>query len=198
MDLTRISKYMSKILRHKPELIGIKIEYHGAWAKTDELIAGIRRTLEPKFNLETLKKIVAEDKKQRYSFTDNYKKIRANQGHSIDVDMGYVPTKPPETLFHGTTWRNIGSINKEGLNSGDRQYVHLSRDEVTAIDVGSRHGKPFIYRVLAGQMYRDGYEFYISDNGVWLTKEVPPRYLEGMYDGGALYGQQASAEQEKA
>ena len=181
MNLTGISKYMSKILRHAPELIGIDIEYYGAWADTQELIKGIARTKEKNFNMEILEKIVANDEKQRYSFNEDKSKVTANQGHSIDVDMGFEAKMPPEILFHGTPETNRESIDRLGLLKQGRNYVHLSNDKQSARKVGGRHGKPFVYKVLTGQMYRDGYKFYCSDNGVWLTDEVPPQYLKYLY-----------------
>lgn len=177
MNLKSASIYMSRILRHEPELIDIKIEYHGAWANTNELINGISRKFKG-FNMEILEKIVAQDQKQRYAFNEDKTKIRANQGHSINVDMGYEPKTPPEILYHGTGRKSVEYIDKEGLTPQNRLYVHLSLDKETAIKVGSRHGSPFVYVVLAGIMHRDGYEFYQADNGVWLTKSVPLKYLK--------------------
>lgn len=175
MSLKETSKYMSLILRHKPDAIGITLDEHG-WANVDELIAGIAKDNE--FNMEFLEEIVRTDEKQRYSFNEDKTLIRANQGHSIPVDVELEEKEPPEILYHGTGEKYVSSIDAQGLIPKSRLYVHLSKDEETAVKVGSRHGKPVIYVVKAKQMYEDGYKFYISANGVWLTKEVPVKYLE--------------------
>ena len=174
MGLKDVSKYMSLILRHKPEAIGISLDEHG-WANVEELIAGIAKNNE--FNMEILEEIVRTDEKQRYSFNEDKTLIRANQGHSIPVDVELEEKEPPEILWHGTGEKYVSAIDEEGLISKSRLYVHLSKDEETAVKVGTRHGKPVIYHVLAKQMYDDGYKFYHSVNGVWLTKEVPVKYL---------------------
>ena len=174
MGLKDVSKYMSLILRHKPEAIGISLDEHG-WANVEELIAGIAKNDE--FNMEILEEIVRTDEKQRYSFNEDKTLIRANQGHSIPVDVELEEKEPPEILWHGTGEKYVSAIDEEGLISKSRLYVHLSKDEETAVKVGTRHGKPVIYHVLAKQMYDDGYKFYHSVNGVWLTKEVPVKYL---------------------
>ncbi len=175
MDLKNISKYMSLILRHKPETIGISLDEHG-WARVDELIAGIAKDNE--FNMDILEEIVRTDEKQRYSFNDDRTLIRANQGHSVQVDVEPEEKEPPDILWHGTGEKYVESIDEKGLISKSRLYVHLSKDEETAIKVGIRHGKPVLYQIMAKQMYKDGYKFFISANGVWLTKEVPVRYLK--------------------
>lgn len=175
MSLKETSKYMSLILRHKPDAIGITLDEHG-WANVDELIAGIAKDNE--FNMEILEEIVRTDEKQRYSFNEDKTLIRANQGHSIPVDVELEEKEPSEILYHGTGEKYVSSIDAQGLIPKSRLYVHLSKDEETAVKVGSRHGKPVIYIVKAEQMYEDGYKFYISANGVWLTKEVPVKYLE--------------------
>ena len=168
------SKYLSLILRHKPEIIGIALDEHG-WANVDELIEGVSRT--HPLDMAALELIVAEDEKQRYSFNEDKTLIRANQGHSIPVDVELDEKEPPEVLYHGTGEKYVSSIDRQGLIPKSRLYVHLSRDEETAAKVGSRHGKPVIYKVKSGEMYRDGYKFFCSVNGVWLTKEVPVKYL---------------------
>ena len=174
-DLTRISKYISLILRHKPEVIGIQLDTHG-WADVNALLAGISRKYP--INRDILEEIVQSDEKQRYSFSEDGTKIRANQGHSIQVDVELPVTEPPETLYHGTAQRFAASIEVQGLLPQSRLYVHLSPDPETAEKVGQRHGKPVVYLVDAGQMHRDGYLFYLSANGVWLTKVVPAPYLK--------------------
>lgn len=169
------SKFISLILRHKPESIGISLDEHG-WASVDELIAGVNKT--HSLDMEILERIVAEDEKQRYSFNEDKTLIRANQGHSIPVDVELEEVCPPEVLYHGTGEKYTSSIDKQGLISKSRLYVHLSDDEETARKVGQRHGKPVIYTVKSGEMYRDGIVFYRSVNGVWLTKAVLVKYLE--------------------
>lgn len=174
-DLTKISKYISLILRHKPEVIGIQLDANG-WANVEALLAGIGRKYPIDF--EVLEEIVRTDNKQRYSFNEDKTKIRANQGHSIQVDVELSVTEPPEILYHGTAERFFASIEAKGLLPQNRLYVHLSPDMETAEKVGRRHGKPVIYLVNAGQMQQDGYTFLLSANGVWLTKMVPAQYLK--------------------
>ena len=174
MGLTDTSKFLSLILRHKPETIEIKLDEHG-WADVSELISGISKTRP--FDMKMLEEIVRTDSKQRYSFNKDKTLIRANQGHSISVDVELEKKTPPEFLYHGTGEKFVSSIDKEGLLSKSRLYVHLSKDTDTAVKVGSRHGKPVVYRVTAGKMADDGYEFFLSVNGVWLTKAVPAEYL---------------------
>ena len=174
-DLTKISKYISLILRHKPEVIGIQLDANG-WANVEALLAGIGRKYPIDF--EILEEIVRTDNKQRYSFNEDKTKIRANQGHPIQVDVELSGTEPPEILYHGTAERFSASIEAKGLLPGNRLYVHLSPDTATAEKVGRRHGKPVIYLVNAGQMQQDGYTFLLSANGVWLTKMVPAQYLK--------------------
>lgn len=175
MDLQSISKYMSLILRHKPEVIGICIDEHG-WANVEKLIQGIAKN-NPGFNMEALEEIVKTDNKQRYSFNDDKTLIRANQGHSIQVDVELEEKEPPNVLYHGTGEKYVTSIDKNGLIPKSRLYVHLSRDIETARAVGKRHGKEIIYSVNSAQMHKDGYKFYLSKNGIWLTKKVPMKYL---------------------
>ena len=175
MSLKSTSKYISLILRHKPEAIGISLDEHG-WANVDELIAGVNKT-QP-LDMAMLEQIVADDEKQRYSFNEDKTLIRANQGHSIPVDVELEEVEPPEILYHGTGEKYVDSIDEQGLIPKSRLYVHLSPDEDTAKKVGQRHGKPVIYTVRSGEMYRNGISFYRSVNGVWLVKAVPVKYLE--------------------
>lgn len=174
MNLKETSKFISLILRHKPEVIGITLDEHG-WANVDELIAGIAKTHE--FNADILEEIVRIDEKQRYSFNEDKTLIRANQGHSIPVDVELDEAEPPVTLWHGTGEKYVAAIDAQGLIPKSRLYVHLSKDRDTAVKVGKRHGRPVLYIVKAGEMYQDGYKFYLSKNGVWLTKKVPVKYL---------------------
>lgn len=175
MSLTDISRYMSLILRHNPGVIGIKLDEHG-WADVEELIKGISK--EHNFNMEILEEIVKTDNKQRYSFNEDKTLIRANQGHSIPVDVELEEAVPPQFLWHGTAEKYTASIEAKGLIPKSRLYVHLSKDREAAIDVGKRHGKPVIYKVLSGKMNADGYKFRLSKNGVWLADKVPVKYLE--------------------
>jgi len=174
-SLKETSKYLSLILRHKPEVIGIALDEHG-WADVEQLIKGIQRT--QSFDMETLEKIVYTDKKQRYSFNSDKTRIRANQGHSMLVDVELEEAMPPEYLWHGTGQKYADSIERQGLISKSRLYVHLSADYETAVEVGSRHGSPVVYQVQSGRMAEDGEAFYRSVNGVWLTKKVSVKYLE--------------------
>lgn len=175
MTLTRISRYISLILRHKPEAAGITLDEHG-WANVDELIAGVNKT--HPLTMEVLKEIVRTDEKQRYSFSEDGTLIRANQGHSIPVDVELPELEPPKILYHGTGKKYVESIERQGLLPQSRLYVHLSADQETAVNVGQRHGIPVVYTIQAEAMSKDGYLFYRSANGVWLTKAVPVQYLE--------------------
>ena len=173
-DLQRISKFISLILRHNPDVIGISLDAHG-WADVNELILGVSK----KYPLDRalLERIVSEDEKGRYSFSDDGTLIRANQGHSINVDVELEEKLPPEILYHGTAERFSPSIEREGLNSGTRLYVHLSLTPEAARKVGRRHGRPVVYAVRCGEMAKSGSKFFVSANGVWLTEKVPPEFL---------------------
>lgn len=175
MSTRDTSKYLCLILRHKPEAIGISLDEHG-WANVKDLIEGINQQCD--FDMATLEKIVATDNKQRYSFNEDKTKIRANQGHSVDVDVELEEVKPPEYLFHGTGRKYIDSIMKDGLIPKSRLYVHLSDSYDTAINVGRRHGEPVVLCIFARDMYLAGYKFYRSKNGVWLVKHVPVEYFD--------------------
>ena len=173
---TKISKYLSYILRHKPESIGLVIDNNG-WADIDELI---EKTVDFTLTRDTIETIVKESPKQRFIINQN--KIKANQGHSINIDLGLNTSTPPEYLYHGTATRFLKSILQGGLISKERQYVHLSSDIKVAKKVGQRHGKPVILRVNALLMSKHGYSFFISDNGVWLTTSVPTEFIEVIED----------------
>lgn len=174
-QLTQISKFLSLILRRQPETIGIQLDPNG-WADVAELLEKANHH-GVKFDREILNHIVETNSKKRFAFNDTLDKIRASQGHSIEVALGYTNQQPPAVLFHGTSEKSVPSILATGLEKRSRQHVHLSSDLETAIKVGQRHGKPFVFKVLAEQMYRDKFEFYLSDNGVWLTDNVPTKYL---------------------
>ncbi len=184
-ELIKNGKFLSLILRHKPEVIGISLDEHG-WANVFELIAGIKKNRH--FDMNMLEEIVRTDNKQRFAFNPDHTKIRANQGHSIEVDVELKEQNPPEVLYHGTGTKNVSSILKKGLFPQSRLYVHLSKDIHTAIDVGQRHGKPAVFTIQAGDMSRKGYKFFLSENRVWLTKYVPAEYLKNniIYPGDIL------------
>lgn len=182
----KLSRFISLILRHRPEAIGIEIERNGGWADVNQLMEGINAAGKHRIDRPLLEKIVENDSKGRYSFSPDGRKIRANQGHSIDVVIEMEHRQPPEYLFHGTARRFMESILAKGLLPGNRNYVHLSPDYETAVTVGYRHSKPeqpVILRIHAGQMAADGYDFMISDNGVWQIAQVPPQYLEIFQEG---------------
>ena len=176
-QLTGTSRFISLILRHKPETIGISLDEHG-WADVQDLIDGINRSSGHTLDMELLEEIVLTDEKQRYSFNEDHTLIRANQGHSIPVDVELQEMTPPDTLWHGTGEKYVSSIDVQGLIPKSRLYVHLSSDIDTARTVGSRHGKPVIYTIDCRAMVRDGYRFFLSANHVWLTKEVPAQYMK--------------------
>lgn len=163
-------------LRHHPEEIGITVDEHG-WTDCNALITAVNRRY-PGFTKEDLERIVVRDEKQRYAFSEDRTRIRASQGHSIPVDVELIQSVPPRYLFHGTGEKSVSAIEQEGLKHMGRLYVHLSWDRETALKVGSRHGKPVVFRVDAEKMQEDGYVFFLSANNVWLTEAVPVQYLE--------------------
>ena len=174
--LEKISKFLALVLRHKPDAAGITLDKHG-WADVNELVRGIRRTKDPTFTHDDLTLIVVTDSKGRYSFDESGKRIRANQGHSVTVDVELEEIEPPLLLYHGTATKYMNNIEAEGLIPKSRLYVHLSDNVKTATDVGSRHGQPVVYTIYAHKMFNDGFKFYRSVNGVWLTKNVPTSYF---------------------
>lgn len=178
----KMSKFISLVLRHNPDAAGIKLDDHG-WADVKELIRSVNETGRT-LDLEMLKEIVRTNDKKRFSFNGDGTKIRASQGHSIHVDVELRAVVPPNVLYHGTATRFLGSIlnAKEGLKAGSRLYVHLSKDYDTAVKVGTRHGIPAVLKVNAGRMAKDGFTFYLSENGVWLVEKVPVKYLERAAD----------------
>jgi putative RNA 2'-phosphotransferase len=170
----QISKFLSLILRHQPEKIGLQLDENG-WA----LINDILDKSNLKFTFKELEEIVVTNDKQRFSFNANKTKIRANQGHSLKtVDLDLKAQVPPEFLFHGTVERFIAIIKKEGLQKMKRQHVHLSKDKETAVKVGSRRGKPIILTIKSLEMHNEGYQFYKSENGVWLIDAVPSHFID--------------------
>ena len=185
-SLTQTSRFISLILRHKPQVIGISLDEHG-WADVQALIDGVNARGGHHLDRETLEEIVRTDDKQRYSFSEDGTRIRANQGHSVPVDVELEEALPPPLLYHGTGEKYVRSIDEKGLLPKARGGGHLSSDVESAIEVGERHGKPVVYTVdlveelernaRTAAMAADGYTFYLSANHVWLTKAVPPRYL---------------------
>ena len=173
-DLVAVSKFLSFVLRHAPEEADLVMERDG-WVEIDQLLANAPAHL--KLDRELLDEVVASSGKQRFAVSGDGARIRANQGHSVAVDLGLDPKRPPEVLFHGTASRFVGAILLEGLVPGERQDVHLSADEKTAVTVGSRHGKPVVLRVDAKALHDAGHQFRQAENGVWLTGHVPPARL---------------------
>jgi putative RNA 2'-phosphotransferase len=173
--LDNLSKFLCLILRHKPQEIGISLDEHG-WANIDELIKGFNKR-DKDINLDILLEIVSTDNKNRYSITDDNKFIRANQGHSIQVDVELKEITPPDTLYHGTAIRTIDAIKEKGILSMSRLYVHLTDNIDTAITTGKRHGESAIILIASKEMHQDGYKFYKSLNNVYLTKFIPTKYL---------------------
>lgn len=176
----KLSVFISLVLRHKPEAANLSLDEHG-WANVDELIKGVN-TAGYHMTTEILEEIVRSDEKSRYSYNEDKTLIRANQGHSINVDVGLNEQKPPKILYHGTAKRFLDNIFKDGLKAMSRQYVHLSKGYDTAVKVGKRHGEPVVLLVDAETMHHDGYKFYLSENGVWLTREVPGVYCSNIID----------------
>ena len=174
--LVATSKFLSLVLRHKPETVGLVLDANG-WADVDELLSLANKAGRP-LTRELLERVVAENDKQRFAFSDDGRRIRANQGHSVEIDLALEPAEPPEVLYHGTATRFLESIRATGLHAGNRQYVHLSPDEATAIKVGERHGKPVVLVVQSRAMSSLGHSFYFSANGVWLTERVPVEFIE--------------------
>jgi putative RNA 2'-phosphotransferase len=172
----RVSKFLSLILRHEPDKIGLQLDENG-WADVDELI--MKTSSEGYvFSHQELEEVVASNDKQRFSFNEDKTRIRANQGHSIDVKLQLKEKRPPDLLYHGTVGKFLQSIKTEGLRKMERHHVHLSRDRETAERVGQRRGLPVILTVRSSEMHHDGFVFYLSENGVWLTDHVPVNYID--------------------
>jgi putative RNA 2'-phosphotransferase len=172
---TDISKFLSFALRHEPASIGIELDANG-WVPIAELLEAARahgRSI----SRDELDVVVEQNSKRRFAISDDGQRIRASQGHSVDVDLGYEPAVPPATLYHGTATRFVDAIRSRGILRGSRHHVHLSVDAETARAVGSRHGSPVVLVVRAGAMAAAGMTFFVSANGVWLTEHVPPEYI---------------------
>jgi putative RNA 2'-phosphotransferase len=174
-QIVKFSKLLSRALRHDPRLLGLQLDSQG-WADVDALLVGVNARGFV-FTFDLLREVVEKNDKKRFSFSEDEKKIRANQGHSINIDLGLEPVTPPEILYHGTASQFIESIRCSGLSPRKRRHVHLSPDEQTAQSVGRRHGEPIVLAIRAGEMQARGHAFYLSANHVWLTKSVPPQYI---------------------
>jgi len=175
-ELTSISKFLSLVLRHKPQSIGLTLDEAG-WAGVDELLAKAA-TAGRRLSRDALAEVVGSSDKQRFALSADGLRIRASQGHSIDVALGLDPATPPDTLFHGTASRFLAAIQSTGLDKRQRHHVHLSHDPATARAVGQRHGTPVVLEIDAARLCTDGHVFYRSANGVWLVDHVPPAYLK--------------------
>jgi putative RNA 2'-phosphotransferase len=175
VNSTQLSKFLSFVLRHQPDTIGLSLDQQG-WASVEDLIAK-GNTAGTQFSREDLLRVVETSDKKRFSLSNDGQRIRAAQGHSVAVELGLSPQEPPSVLYHGTAMRFVASILVEGLTPQTRQQVHLSVDEATAHRVGQRHGKSAILKVEARYMHAKSFKFFIADNGVWLTDHVPPEFL---------------------
>ena len=173
--LTDLSKFLSFVLRHKPEAVGLDLDPNG-WVEIEHLIERCRAHGKA-LTKGIVEEIVATSPKRRFAISDDGRRVRANQGHSIEIDLGYEPKEPPERLFHGTVSSSIASIRSDGLKRMARHHVHLSPDVATARAVGVRRGKPMVLQIAAARMHRDGHAFFLAANGVWLTERVPPEYI---------------------
>ncbi len=181
---TRISKFLSLVLRHRPAAAGVALDAEG-WVGVDDLLAGVARHGMP-IGRDELDEVVATNDKRRFSVSSDGQRIRANQGHSLAVDLGLERQEPPERLYHGTVGRCLAGILAGGLQKRSRQHVHLSADEATATRVGSRRGEPVVLEIAAGTMHTAGHAFFRSANGVWLTDSVPPEYIGVVRRGSSL------------
>jgi putative RNA 2'-phosphotransferase len=173
--LVRISKYLSRHLRHEPERLGLELA-PGGWVGVDELLRACAREGFP-FSREELEEVVARNDKRRFSFDETGARVRANQGHSVEVDLQLERAEPPAVLYHGTGAGSADAVAAEGLKRMSRHHVHLSADAETARRVGARHGRPVVFEVDSARMAADGHDFYLSANGVWLVERVPAEYL---------------------
>lgn len=172
-----ISKFISLVLRHKPEVIGIELDKNG-WADLEELIQK-SNVHKPSIGMtkENVLDVIANNDKKRFVLSEDGTRIRAAQGHSVEVELELKKETPPFVLYHGTVEKFLPAIKKNGLLKMNRHHVHLSKDLATAMNVGGRRGTPVILTVNARKMHADGHAFYLSENGVWLTESVPPEYI---------------------
>jgi len=178
-ELVSTSKFLSLVLRHQLETIGLEMDENG-WVEVEHLLTQLAAAGK-RIGRAELEEVVATNDKRRFAFSEDGRFIRASQGHSIEIDLALEPVSPPAVLYHGTAERNVASILSGGLHSAQRRHVHLSADTATATRVGSRHGKPVVFQVDARAMAAAGYTFYCSENGVWLTERVPAEYLTALH-----------------
>ena len=175
-EVRRKSKFLSLVLRHQPDKIGISLDESG-WIDVDVLLAAMKRHGKT-MSRDTLEMVVETNDKQRFSFDETGTRIRANQGHSVKIELGYQAAVPPEILFHGTPRQSVDSIAREGLKKMQRHHVHLHVDEETSITVGRRRGTPVLLKVRSLEMHQAGCEFFVTPNQVWLTESVPAEYID--------------------
>jgi len=173
--MSKESKFLSRVLRHEPELAGLRLG-EGGWVLVDDLLRGMKKAGH-QMKREELSQIVAENDKRRFTLSEDGMRIRAAQGHSVAIDLELPAIAPPDALFHGTARTNLDAIWAEGIKPGRRRHVHLSGDHETATRVGQRHGKPVVLCIATGRMHMEGHSFWRADNGVWLTEYVAPEYL---------------------
>ncbi|MAT72698.1 MAG: RNA 2'-phosphotransferase [Planctomycetaceae bacterium] len=173
--LRKISKRLSYVLRHRPDSVGLVLG-EGGWVRVDDLLAALAGNGKA-VSQPVLVRVVVENDKQRFEFSEDGLRIRARQGHSAKVDLGYQPATPPDVLYHGTATRHLDSILQQGLVKGRRHHVHMSTNKETMLQVGMRHGKPVLLSVDAKRMLANGHQFFVTGNHVWLTDHVPPEYL---------------------
>ena len=174
-QLKPISKSLSYVLRHRPDSVGLELET-GGWTTVKALLDAFKKAGK-NLSVEILKEVVTQNDKQRFEFSDDGLRIRARQGHSVEVELGYEPAIPPSVLYHGTATRNLDSILAQGLLKGRRHHVHLSTNKETMIQVAMRHGKPVLLVVQSAQMHAAGHEFFVTGNNVWLTDHVPSQFI---------------------
>jgi putative RNA 2'-phosphotransferase len=172
----QISKSLSYVLRHRPDSVGLELET-GGWVEVNRLLAAMQ-SHKQSITREVLETVVATSDKQRFEFSNDGQHIRARQGHSVEVDLGYQPATPPTVLYHGTATHHLESILEQGLLKGKRHHLHMSTNKETMIRVGMRHGKPVLLTIDAVKMHADGFQFFLTGNDVWLTEHVPPKYLQ--------------------
>ena len=181
----RIGKWLSYVLRHKPESAGLTMDRHG-WVKMTDLVYALF-SRDSAINRALIEEVVKRDDKQRFTINSDGTCIRANYGHSVPVDLGLKPQKPPDSLFHGTAQTSVHAIKKAGILSKDRQYVHLSTTISAAAHIGKRHGRPAVLQIASRTMYDEGHIFYTTDNTLWLTDHVPPVFITEIYESPAVY-----------
>lgn len=174
-QLKPISKSLSYVLRHRPDSVGLELDT-GGWTTVETLLHAFKKAGK-NLSVEILKEVVTQNDKQRFEFSDDGLRIRARQGHSVEVELGYEPAIPPSVLYHGTATRNLDSILAQGLLKGRRHHVHLSTNKETMIQVAMRHGKPVLLVVQSAQMHAAGHEFFVTGNNVWLTDHVPSQFI---------------------